>query len=154
VRRFIVLTAEQTDALALWALHTHVYEAFDCSPLLAISSPEKRTGKSRLLRVLELVVARPWQVVRPSEALTFRKIDRDRPTLLLDETDTIFGRGSEHEGLRALLNAGNERGVSVPRWAGPQRDRLDEFEVYCPKALVDSADSLRPFVFETRIRLS
>jgi hypothetical protein len=135
VRRFIVLTVEQAETIALWALHTHVFEAFDYSPILWISSAEKRSGKSLLLAVLELVVARSWMVVRPSEAVAYRKIARDRPTLLLDETDTIFGRNSEHEGLRALLNAGNRRGVVVPRCAGPQRDRLEEFEVYCPKAL-------------------
>jgi Protein of unknown function (DUF3631)/DnaB-like helicase N terminal domain len=135
VRRFVVVTFEQADAIALWVMHTHVFERFDCSPYLAASSAEKRSGKSRLLAVLELLVARPWSVVRPSEAVAYRKIARDRPTLLLDETDTIFGRGSEHEGLRALLNAGNQSGVVVPRCAGPQRDRLEEFEVYCPKAL-------------------
>jgi hypothetical protein len=135
VRRYVVVAPEQVDALALWIAHTFTYEAFDCSPYLAITSAEKRCGKSRLFDVLELLVARPWRIVSPSEAVVYRKINRDRPTLLLDEVDTIFGRNGEGEPLRALLNAGNRVGVRVPRCAGAQRDKLEEFDVYCPKAL-------------------
>lgn len=135
VRRFVVLSPAQADAITLWVAHTFVFEAFDCSPYLAIISAEKRCGKSRLQRVLEQLVARPWRVVSPSEAVVYRKVARDHPTMLLDEVDTIFKRNGDGEPLRALLNAGNERGVRVPRCAGAQRDKLEEFDVYCPKAL-------------------
>lgn len=138
VRRFVALTTEQAWALALWIAHTHTFDCFDYSPYLALTSPEKRSGKSTVLKVLELVVASPWRVVTPSEAVVYRKIERDHPTLLLDEVDAIWngrGSGDNHEGLRALLNAGNERGVRVPRCAGPHRDQLVEFDTFCPKAL-------------------
>ena len=36
---------------------------FDASPYLAIMSPEKRSGKTRLLDVFELLVARSWRVI-------------------------------------------------------------------------------------------
>jgi hypothetical protein len=135
VRCFVVLSPEQAAAITLWVAHTFMFEAFDCSPYLAIISAEKRCGKSRLQRVLEQLVARPWRVVSPSEAVVYRKVARDHPTMLLDEVDTIFKRNGDGEPLRALLNAGNERGVRVPRCAGAQRDKLEEFDVYCPKAL-------------------
>jgi hypothetical protein len=68
----------------------------------------RRSGKTRLLDVLELLVANPWRVITPSEAVVFRKIDADSPTLLLDEVDAIFSpkANGTTEGLRALLNAG------------------------------------------------
>jgi Protein of unknown function (DUF3631) len=135
LRRFVVLSDAQVVALTLWTLSTYVFESFECAPYLGITSAVKRSGKSRLLDVLELLVARPWRVVSPSEAVVYRKIARDRPTLLLDEVDTIFRRNGEGEPLRALLNAGNRRGTRVPRCAGAQRDKLEEFDVYCPKAL-------------------
>jgi hypothetical protein len=138
VRRFVVLDDAQAAAVALWIAHTHTFAAFDCSPYLSVQSPEKRSGKSRVLDVLELLAARPWRVVMPTEAVVYRKIARDAPTLLLDEVDAIWQpakRGDNHEGLRALLNAGNQAGVRVPRCAGPQRDELVEFETYSPKAL-------------------
>lgn len=128
------MSKEQADAVALWVAHAHVFEAFDTSPLLAISSAEMRSGKSTLMRLLIGVCPRPWYVVTPSEAVVYRKIQRDRPTLLLDEYDAIFKK-REHEPLRALLNAGNEPGAVVPRVGGAQRDRLEDFSVFCPKAL-------------------
>jgi hypothetical protein len=135
VQRFVVMSPAQAAAVALWVVHTHLFEVFVVSPYLGVTSAEKRSGKTRLLRVLELLCARPWRVIMPTEAVVYRKIARDSPTLLLDEVDAIFGRGREHEPLRALLNAGNEPGAKVPRCAGPQRDRLEEFEIFCPKAL-------------------
>jgi Protein of unknown function (DUF3631) len=135
VRRFVVVSPEQADAVTLWIAHTFVFEAFDCSPYLVITSAAKRCGKSRLFDVLELLVAKPWRIVSPSEAVVYRKVARDHPTMLLDEVDTIFKRNGDGEPLRALLNAGNRAGTRVPRCAGAQKDKLEEFDVYCPKAL-------------------
>ena len=135
LRRFVAMQLPQAQAAALWIVHSHTVEAVEASPYLAITSATKRSGKTRLLDVLELLVARPWRVITPSEAVVFRKIDADRPTLLLDEADAIFGVHAEnHEGLRAILNAGNRKGTHVPRCVGPSQALLS-FSVYCAKAL-------------------
>jgi hypothetical protein len=134
VRRYVVMDTPQLVAVVLWVALTHSVEAFDVTPYLAITSPVKQSGKTRLLDTLELVVARVWRAIQPSEAVVFRKIARDAPTLLLDEVDAIFGKNREHEGLRALLNAGNARGTKVPRCVGPSQ-KLVEFAVFGPKAL-------------------
>jgi hypothetical protein len=134
--RFAVMSSGQAAAVTLWIAHTHVLDAFDTSPYLAITSAEMRCGKSRLLELLELLAANAWKVITPSEAVVFRKIDRDRPTLLLDEVDAIFNpkANGNAEGLRALLNAGTRQGTRVPRCVGPT-NQLAEFSVFCPKAL-------------------
>jgi hypothetical protein len=62
IRGYVIVTAAQADALTLWAAHTHVLDAFETTPFLALTSPTKRCGKSRALDALELVVARPWRV--------------------------------------------------------------------------------------------
>jgi Protein of unknown function (DUF3631) len=135
VRTYVVMTAAQTTAVVLWVAHTHTLDAFETTPFLALTSPEKRCGKSRLFDVLELVVARPWRTIMPSEAVLFRKIDKAAPTLLLDETDAIFNmKNGNTEPLRALLNAGNRRGTVVPRCVGPQQQLVD-FNVFCAKTL-------------------
>src|SRR4029077_2436390 len=82
VRQYVVMSAAQAAAVTLWVAHTHALDAFETTPLLAVTSPEKRCGKTRLFDVLELVVARPWRVVMPSEAVLFRKIEATTPTLL------------------------------------------------------------------------
>lgn len=135
VRSYMVLSPPQADAIALWVGHTYTLDAFETTPFLAVTSPTKQCGKSRLFDVLELLVARPWKVIMPSEAVLYRKIDHVSPTLLLDETDAIFnGKNPNTEPLRALLNAGNRRGTTVPRCVGPSQQLVD-FKVFCAKAL-------------------
>ena len=136
VRRLVVLRSDgQATAIALWVMHTHVFSAAEASPYLAVLSPEKRCGKTLLLRVLSSLVRHPWRVITPSEAVVYRKIERDRPTLMLDEIDTIFGPSKDQEPLRALLNAGNEPDTVVSRCGGANRDQLQDFAVFCPKVL-------------------
>jgi hypothetical protein len=123
--------------IALWITHTWILDAFDYTPYLDIRSPEKRCGKTKLLDCLELLVGKPWRAVSPSEAVLYRKIESDQPTLLLDEVDTVFsGTKNEHkEPLRALLNAGFERKAKVPRCVGQGSNyRVQEFTVFCAKA--------------------
>ena len=83
----MVLTNCQLTAVALWVVHTHAFQAAECTPYLSINSAEKQSGKTRLLEVLELLVARPWLTGRVTAAALIRKVARDTPTLLLDETD-------------------------------------------------------------------
>jgi hypothetical protein len=137
LRRYVVFPSiHQVIAVALWAAHTHALAAADSTPYLAVTSAEKRSGKTRLFDLVELLVARAWRAVLPSEAVVFRKVHKDSPTLLLDEADAIWGKDNEHEGLRALLNAGHRRGVRVPRMVGSGSDmKVAEFDVFCPKGI-------------------
>jgi Protein of unknown function (DUF3631) len=132
-RRYVVASPEDADAVALWDAHTHCYDAFGFSPLLIFSSPVERSGKSTAMKVQRELVRRPWPVITPSEAVVFRKIEEDHPTVLLDEYDAIFSQ-KEQEPLRALLNAGNEPDTKVPRCVGPRLE-LKDFDIFIPKAL-------------------
>lgn len=110
VRQYVVVTDDQAIATALWIAHTHVIGAFDCTPYLQITSATKRAGKTRLLEVLEPLVARPWLTQRVSAAALVRKIDAEHPSLLLDESDAAFKGDKEYaEALRGLLNSGYRR---------------------------------------------
>ena len=42
--------------VALWVAHTWTFEATETTPYLSITSPEKRSGKTRLLETLEQLV--------------------------------------------------------------------------------------------------
>jgi len=111
--RYVVFQMpQQAQVLALWIVHCWVLGAFDYTPYLHVRSPEKQCGKSRLLDCLVLLVLKAWLAILPSEAVLFRKIEKDGPTLLLDEVDGIFsdnGKDEKREALRSLLNAGFER---------------------------------------------
>ena len=55
--RFVHFQSEhQLFAVALWAVNTYTFEQCDLVPYLAVSSPEKRSGKSLLLDVLKMVL--------------------------------------------------------------------------------------------------
>lgn len=138
VERYVVLpNGHCVTAIALWVAHTWVLDAFDVTPYLVVQSAEKRSGKTRLLEVLELLTPQPWRVVQPSEAVLFRKIAKDRPVLLLDEADAVFNaKNSGTEPLRAALNAGFRRGATVPRCVGEGANlKVEDFPVFCVKCL-------------------
>jgi hypothetical protein len=139
LRQYVIFgSAAQRTAVILWIAHTHALDAFDVGPYLNVRSAEKRSGKTRLLEVLHELVPRPWHAVQPSEAVLFRKIERDQPTLLLDEVDAIF-KGpptARTEGLRSMLNAGYRRGATVDRCNSTGNSfKLVPFKVFCPKVL-------------------
>ena len=119
-----------------------------------MNSPTKRCGKSRLLEILEQIVARPWYMLRPTEAILFRKIERDRPTLLIDEVDAIFtDKSGNTEGLRAVLNGGNRRGAKVPRCVG-ERMELVDFSIYAAKVLAGIGRALPETVRDRSIPIA
>jgi hypothetical protein len=136
LRRYIVFpSAEAADAVALWALFTHLHDGGEFSILLIVSSPTRGSGKTRVLEVLSYLVARPWKNLSPSDAVLFRKVHKDHPTLLLDEADNIAW--ADREGLVAMLNGGFSRaGAVVSRCVG-EGSNMDtfDFSVWCPKAI-------------------
>lgn len=142
IRRFVVLDDHQSVAVTLWVAHTHCFEAFSCTPYLAVSSPQKRSGKTRLLEVLELLVREPLPTANISDAALFRVIDQRQPTLLIDEVDAIFGKKSQRDELRGIINAGYRRGATTHRMGGTNNTTLQTFSVYCPKAFAGIGDCL------------
>lgn len=130
-------------AVAAWTIHTWVVDAFDSTPRLAVLSPEKGSGKTRLLEVLELHVPGPLMTVNVSAAAMFRRVADGGVTLLLDEADTYLGLrvAKEHEDLRGIVNAGHRRGAKALRAvvAGKQV-RIEEFPCFAPVALAGIGD--------------
>jgi 5S rRNA maturation endonuclease (ribonuclease M5) len=83
LRRHIVFASmSQSIIIALWVAHTWILDAFDCTPYLHVSSPEKSSGKTKLLDRLELIAAKVWRAISPSRSA---QEDRDR------STDTAVG---------------------------------------------------------------
>ena len=130
--RYVVMTDAQKTILAVYVIHTWIAEHCQQTPYIFIHSPEPECGKSRLMEVLELLVARPWMIVNPSDAVLFRKVDATMPTLLWDEIDAVFNpkTAQYHEEQRGMLDQGHRRHGRVPRFIG---DKVAEFKVYSPK---------------------
>ncbi len=137
IERFVVLRPEQLHVLALWVVHTHCFDAAETTPYLHITSAEKRSGKTRLLEVLSLLVARPWFTSRATSGALVRKIEAETPTLLLDESDVAFRSDPQFaEALRGILNAGHRRGGVVSLCVGQGSTMTyRDYPVFSPKAI-------------------
>src|SRR5262249_17929821 len=122
LKRFIAYPSEEASvAHALWIAHTHLMEAFEATPRIAFLSPEKASGKTRALEVTDNLVPNPVESINVTPAYLIRKIGNqaERPTLLYDEIDTVFGPRAkkDNEDIRAILNAGHRKGAMSGRCA-------------------------------------
>src|SRR5208282_2250268 len=87
IRSPVVLSAHAATALALWVVHTCVFDTRDAVAYVAIESPEKRCGKTTLLSVLAGLACRTLVASNITVSALFRVIDDAGPTLLIDEAD-------------------------------------------------------------------
>lgn len=121
LRRFVSYPSpESSIAHALWIGHTHLMDAWFSTPRLAFISPEPGSGKSRALEITAIMVPRPELTVGSSAAFVSRALAdvANRPTILLDEIDTVFGPlARSNEDLRGVINSGYRKGASVGRCA-------------------------------------
>lgn len=132
--RYVVLpSAEAADAVALYVAATYAASEANTAPRLLVQSPEPRCGKSRLINdVLGNLVNRPLQATSISPAALVHTIGADNPpTIILDETDTIFTKSADDkmELLRGVLNSGFNRGSPYLRWDAQTR-ALDECQTF------------------------
>lgn len=148
--RYVRFASEhEPTALSLYVLHTWAVDAARVTPYILISSPTKRSGKTRVLEVVELVAREPLRAASVTEAALFQAVEAFRPTLLIDEVDAIFsGRSERAEALRGVLNAGNARGSYVVR--GTQDGTPIKFEVFGPKVLAGIANGKLPDTIRDR----
>lgn len=137
IRQYVVMTKAQADAVVLWVAHTHAFDAAETTPYISATSAEKRSGKTRLLEALEPLVARPWFTGRVTAAALYRRIHAERPSLLLDESDSAFKSGEEYaESLRGVLNTGHRRGGATTVCVGQGANiTYGVFSTFSPKAI-------------------
>jgi GNAT superfamily N-acetyltransferase len=130
--------------VTLWVLHCHALDAADITPYLNIHSAEKGSGKTRLLEVLRLLVPQPWFTGSVSAAVLFRTIEEKAPTLLLDESDAVFGGDKEYaEALRGVLNTGNDRDGKASRCERQGNNFVSrDYATFCAKAIAGIGDRL------------
>ena len=118
--------------LSYFALNTWTFRLFDTVPYLLLESAVPGCGKSTVIRLLSEISCRSRRANSLSEAVMFRLIDTEAPTLLIDEAETIDGRSERAEALRAIAHEGYKQGGQVPRCEGDDHE-VRWFDVYCPK---------------------
>ena len=114
--RHVFVSKSSAAAIVCWVFFTHLIDQFRISPILNISSPIKRCGKTTLLDFLDRTVARPMVASNVTPAATFRMLEMHQPTFLIDEADTFL---KVNEEMRGILNSGHTKiAAYVMRCAG------------------------------------
>ncbi len=159
ITKYVAFSSEHHSvAVALWVLHTWVFNAFYVTPRLILDSAEPGSGKTRVLELLALLCRSAKLTLSTSTAALYRRISAAKdeglppPTVLQDEADAIFGKTStpQSEDLRALFNAGYRKGATVDRCEGDAKNmKVREFPVNAPVALAGLAGKL-PDTIRTR----
>jgi hypothetical protein len=148
LRDLIVLHGDaEYVATTLWIAHTYGIPAFDFSPRLAIWSPEKRCGKSLSLEIVGNLNPNSRMTSSITSAALFRSIAQDETRVaLIDESDTVFGKGTfseKAEDLRSIINQGYKRGSVVSR-CDKNSLEVKDFLIFSPVALAGIGISAIP----------
>jgi Protein of unknown function (DUF3631) len=127
---YVRLSRAEYDAAALGMVHSHVFDFFDVMPIVTISSPQKRSGKTRLMRLAARVSPKALFISGNTAAFLVRAIDRDHPNVFADEFDAVTkGDPEKAEAMRAHINAlfdreGSYVGKCVPTENGHEPRRF------------------------------
>jgi hypothetical protein len=131
IESHVEVTADERIAIALWTLHTHVFERFSFTPRLTLLSPVKGCGKTTLLTLLEALVAKPFHTDNVTPAAIYHWLDvRPHSTVLLDEGDNLGL--SRNAVLRSVFNSGHRRGGNISRFVA---GFAQQFPSFAPLAL-------------------
>jgi len=137
--------------IALWIIHTYFYGDIGSTPYLHISSLETGCGKSVIRNILN-DLCYDAQIVFPTVAAMSIFKENARHTMVLDEIQLLIkSKPTDQHALYALLNLGNQPGVSWQVCKINMPGETDDRDIYFPKALI----GLDPGIFhETLSRRS
>ena len=119
------LSKSGRDAVALGIVHGHTFDFRDIMPIFAITSPQPRSGKTRLMTLVARTAPKPLFISSGSAAFITRSIELHHPTVLCDEFDAVTkGDPEKGETIRALINSvfnreGSTQGKCIVTDAGP-----------------------------------
>ena len=85
--RFLVMSDDGLRVLTLWVFHTWSLSAAETTPYISIRSPERESGKTRVIEVVSLITRRSEQVADASISALFRRSRRSaRPCCSMRST--------------------------------------------------------------------
>jgi putative DNA primase/helicase len=130
-RRYVVASDAIVTVSVLYGPFTYIVEIATHAPKLIYTFPDKDAGKSTALHVQRRIVQRAYPAVEVTGAVLYRIIDRLKPTLCLDEADSLFKRRTV---LAHIINESwSNSGTKIPR-TGPHGEIL-EFDPYGPQVI-------------------
>ena len=158
IQRFIVLDKHQAQAAALWVSACWFIDVISFAPFALINAPERACGKTQLLTLMGRLAPRTLQASGISPAALYRTIQKYKPTLFIDEIETVL---KDNEPLRGIFNAGYSRDSSIIVRCEGDDFEPKPFNIWGMKAIaginaIKLADTVtsRSIVFELRRKTS
>jgi hypothetical protein len=112
----IKLTPEQEIVIALWVLHTYIYEHYFHTPRLLLRSYGPGCGKTTLMSLLGQTTRDPFSVSNVTAAVIYNHLrQHSHCTFLIDEGESIPALWSGDRLLLNIFNSGHRRGGDVSR---------------------------------------
>jgi uncharacterized protein DUF3631 len=132
LEQYVALEPHQYVAVALWCIHTHVFDRFMVTPRLELCSPVAGCGKTTLIDILSKLTAQAEKFDAITTAALYRLIDETHPTLLIDEADNLGIGLQVNRRLRAVFNSGHRSGGTL---GISERGTTRKFSSFAPMAL-------------------
>jgi Protein of unknown function (DUF3631) len=136
----IIMAFEQALTVALWDLHTYVYEQFLHTPRLLVQSFEPGCGKTALAILVRALARDPFFTSSTSPAVIYHWLHKNpRATFILDEIEhsALWDRNKT---LLAVFDGGHRAGGCVTRVA---KNEVVEYPAFAP--LLIAAVRQQPF---------
>ncbi|PCH52631.1 MAG: hypothetical protein COC22_03800 [Flavobacteriaceae bacterium] len=154
-KRYAILPDHAPEVAALWILNTYVHDAGYNSPMIMITSPEKRCGKTTTLNLFQALVHKPLPAGNISPAAIYRAIEKWQPALLIDEADTFLKNNEEVAG---VINSGHTKPSAFVIRCDGENNEPKQFSTWCPKIIAgigSQRDTLedRSIIFPLRRKL-
>jgi hypothetical protein len=146
LRRYIIIHDEHFAVVcALWVLFAWCHDIATYSPLLVIQSADSGAAKTHLTQAIVWLSPRGLMITEPTGPVLYRTVDRDRPTLGVDDADRLLPRKPD---LAHIVNVSYTRGITIPR----TEQRVPRYySPFCPKVL-NGIDLLPHLQSATRTR--
>jgi len=133
VERHISMSPDERLAVALWILHTWVYDKFRESPRLALLSPVNGCGKTTLMSLLQSLARYGYSTSNTTPAVIYYQLERNPlTTRLIDEADNLDLHRQSNGVVRSVLNMGHTRGATVCRMI---KGKPTKIKVFAPLAI-------------------
>jgi hypothetical protein len=134
---WVDMDEEYYSIVANWILGTYFIDEFVSYPYLFINAV-KRSGKTRLLKLVAQLSFNGIYTAELTEAVLFRLPSVKQCTFSIDEAENISAK--EKAGLRLLLNSAYKKGMKIYRARKvPKSEKyvIDEFEIFMPIAIAN-----------------
>jgi len=133
IKNHVAFPKGATEAMVLWSLSTYCINNFRIFPKLFIFSPMKGCGKTTALEVLSGFTHKSLPVSGITPAVVFRVIEKEQPTLMVDEADQHLKHASGD--MTAILNSGHTKSTAFILRSKPKTLEPQKFSTWAPMVI-------------------